>query len=209
MNDEHRHFDYDAELSRAINEDRTRHSWSLLSIARSLESLAATSSESAKCVCDLHSELRNIAQSLDAIRDILKPKFPVRGIFTQGASMPVTGTILGLVPGASDNFFVTPIDVNGNADQLPAGSPVPTITADDPAVTVATAADGLSAQVTAPAAATPGGSFNLNWAATYTKPDGTTASITATANVPYLAPPALLPVGGVISQGTPAAAKRK
>ena len=118
--------------------------------------------------------------------------------------MPVTGTILGLVPGAKDTFFVTPVDINGNADALPTGSPIPTFTVDDPTVTLAPAADGLSAVVTAAATAVAGGSFNLNWAASYTNPAGAVVNITATAKVPYLAPPALLPVGGVVSQGKPA-----
>ena len=123
--------------------------------------------------------------------------------------MPVTGTILGLLPGAADTFFVTPIDANGNADALPLGSPIPTITADDPTVTVATSADGLSALVTAAAGATPGTSFNLNWAASYTDPSGETVNIAAKANVPILTPPVLLPVGGVFNQGSPAAAPLK
>lgn len=143
--------------------------------------------------------LRQIARDLEHL--------PVTAVITQGTgdTMPVTGTIKGLTPGQADNFFVTPIDVNGNADALPAGSPVPTITADDPAVTVTTAADGLSAAVTAPTTAVAGGSFNLNWAASYTDPQGSTVNITATANVPYLAPPALLPTSGVFSQSAPAA----
>lgn len=162
-------------------------------------------------------ELRHIRRLLERILDRLplpqpnpNPQpFPVGGIITQGViNMPLTGTIKGLLPGGSDTFFITPVDTNGNADALPTGSPVPTITADDPTVTITPAADGLSATVTAAATATPGAGFNLNWAATYTKPDGTTASITATAKIPILTPvppPVLLPVGGVISQGAPAA----
>ena len=148
--------------------------------------------------------LRELVELTRAIKRELAPKFPLRGVFTQGVNMPVTGTIKGLLPGTSDTFFVTPVDVNGNADALPAGSPVPTITSPDATITVVTAADGLSALVTAPASATPGATFALNWAASYTDPSGATVNITATATVPILAPPALLPVGGVFSQGSPA-----
>ena len=150
--------------------------------------------------------LGEVVHYLKEIAHELKPKFPIKGVFTQGdTTMPVTGTITGLLPGGTDTFFVTPVDVNGNADSLPLGSPIPTIVADDPTVAVATSADGLSAQVTAAAGATAGSSFNLNWAASYTNPAGTVVNITATCNVPILAPPALLPVGGVFSQGTAAA----
>ena len=149
-------------------------------------------------------ELRQSAHELRKLCGGYKA-LPVRAVITQGDKAMLTGTILGLAPGTSDTFFVTPVDVNGNADALPAGSPVPTILADDSTVTVTTAADGLSAVVAAAAGAVVSSSFNLNWAATYTKPDGTTASITGTCNVPIIAPPALLPVSGVFSQGSPAA----
>ena len=124
--------------------------------------------------------------------------------------MSLTGTITGLAPGASDQFFCTPVDVNGNSDQLPAGSPLPVFTASDPGVTIGppTVADptGNSSTVTAPTTATVGGSFTLTWTATFTAAGATSpTTITATATVPYLAPPTLNPVGGVISQGNPAA----
>jgi hypothetical protein len=152
--------------------------------------------------------LRSIAQDLHAIRVILSPKFPVTGIITQGDSM-LTGTIKGLALGAADQFFCTPVDVNGVADQLPAGSPLPVFTADDPGVVISapTVADatGNSCTATAPTGATVGGSFTLTWTGTFTAPGATTPTvITATAKVPYVAPPALNPVGGVISQGAPA-----
>jgi len=161
--------------------------------------------EHSEAMWSIARSLREIAHDLHAIRVILEPKFPTRGIITQGEfNMPVTGTITGLQPGASDTFFVTPVDVSGDADALPVGSPVPTFSADDASVTLTPAADGLSTVAMAASTATPGGSFNLTWAASYTDPTGATVNITATANVPYLAPPALLPVGGVISQGKPA-----
>jgi hypothetical protein len=146
---------------------------------------------------------------LKEIRNILKPKLPVRGVITQGEGM-LTGTITGLVPGESDQFFCTPVDVNGNPDQLPAGSGLPVFTASDPTVVIGppTVADptGNSCTVAAAAGATVGGNFTLTWTATYTPAGSSTpTTITATATVPYLAPPALLPVGGVISQGSPAA----
>ena len=123
--------------------------------------------------------------------------------------MPVVGTITGPLPGASDTFFATPVDVNGNADQLPTGSPVPTFTADDSSVIVNTAADGMSATVATAPGATPGTSLTLTWAASSTGTDGKPVNITATASVPVLTPPALLPVGAVLSQGSPATAAFK
>jgi hypothetical protein len=134
------------------------------------------------------------------IRDLLISRFaPVKFIITQGVSMPVTGKITGLVPGTSDTFFATPVDNLGNADVLPSGTPPPTVTADDPAVGVTVAPDGLSAMVAAPANATPGGSFNLTWSTTL---PGAATAITGTANVPFLKPPQGAPVGFVIGQGT-------
>ncbi len=131
---------------------------------------------------------------------------PVRAIITQGrkTNMSVSGTIKGLAPGASDSFFATPVDANGNALPLPAGSPVPVFTADDPSVVIVNGADGLSAVVTAAPTATLGGFFNLNWSVTLA---GASAPITGTANVPYLPgapPPPPQPVGAVLSQGSPA-----
>jgi len=152
-------------------------------------------------------ELRESARKLRRFVDEFK-RLPVAAVISQGEKMPLTGTITGLAPGASDTFFVTPIDVNGNADALPSGSPVPTFTADDTTVVLAPSADGLSVVATAATGAAVGGSFNLNWAASYTNPAGSVVNITATANIPYLAPPALLPTGGVISQGAPAGAAR-
>jgi len=130
---------------------------------------------------------------------------PVRAIITQGDSM-VTGRIVGLLPGASDTFFATPVDINGNGIALPAGTRIPTITSDDPTVTVSTAPDGLSAVVTSSPGATPDSAFNLNWETDITLPDGSTSHITGTASVPILTPvpPPLEPVGAVISQGAPA-----
>src|ERR1700691_1700179 len=134
--------------------------------------------------------------------------YPTTGVITQGDNM-LTGTILGLAPGASDQFFCTPVDVNGNPDQLPAGSPTPVFTASDPTVTIGppTVADptGNSCTVTASSSATVGGNFTLTWTAQFTPAGSSTpTTITATATVPYIAPPVLNPVGGVISQGAPA-----
>lgn len=134
------------------------------------------------------------------------PLEPVNVVINQGDNMSLVGVIKGLLPGGTDTFFATPVDVNGNADALPAGSPVPTFTSDDTSVVIATAADGLSAQVTAAAGATPGTSFNLTWDVTYTNPnDGTSVTINKTVAVPVLTPPALEPVDVVLSQGSPAA----
>ncbi len=143
------------------------------------------------------------------VREIAKEIFPlepVNVIITQGDSMSLTGVIKGLVPGGTDVFFATPVDVNGNADALPAGSPVPTFTSDNTGVVITSAADGLSAQVTAPADAVPGTAFNLTWDVTYTNPnDNTEVRINKTVQVPILTPPALEPVDVVLSQGSPAA----
>ncbi len=141
-------------------------------------------------------------------RAILATFYPITAVITQGEDM-LTGTITGLAPGASDQFFCTPVDVNGNPDQLPAGSPLPVFTASDPGVVIGppTVADptGNSCTVTAPTTATPGQSFTLTWTAEFTPAGATTpTTITATATVPYLAPPTLNPVGGVISQTNPA-----
>lgn len=134
------------------------------------------------------------------------PLEPVNVVINQGDNMSLVGVIKGLVPGGTDTFFATPVDVNGNADALPAGSPVPTFTSDDTSVVIATAADGLSAQVTAATGATPGTSFNLTWDVTYTNPnDNTSVNINKTVAVPVLTPPALEPVDVVLSQGAPAA----
>lgn len=134
------------------------------------------------------------------------PLEPVNVVINQGDNMSLVGVIKGLVPGGTDTFFATPVDVNGNADALPAGSPVPTFTSDDTSVVIATAADGLSAQVTAATGATPGTSFNLTWDVTYTNPnDNTSVNINKTVAVPVLTPPALEPVDVVLSQGSPAA----
>ena len=120
----------------------------------------------------------------------------------------LTGTIVGLAPGASDQFFCTPVDANGNPDQLPAGSALPVFTASDPGVAISspTTPDptGNSCTVTASTSATPGQSFTLTWTGIFTPAGGQPTTITATATVPYLAPPTLNPVGGVISQGAPA-----
>ena len=163
-----------------------------------------------RLLTEIRDELRAIKEEVREIRKLLQPKFPVKGIITQGEKMSLTGTILGLAPGASDQFFCTPVDQNGNPDQLPAGSPQPVFTASDPGVVIGppTVADptGNSCTVTAPATATPGGTFTLTWTAQFTPAGGALTTITATATVPYLAPPALNPVGGVISQGSPAVA---
>ena len=155
--------------------------------------------------------LRRIEKGVSRIVDLLTPILPDKGIITQGDKMSLNGTILGLAPGASDQFFCTPVDVNGNPDQLPAGSPPAVFTASDPGVVIGppTVADptGNSCTATAPAGATVGGNFTLTWTATYTNPvTNAPVTITATATVPYIAPPTLEPVGGVISQGSPAVA---
>lgn len=152
------------------------------------------------------SVLRKIAHYLLDIRGILafigNQYLPQRFVITQGDAM-LTGKIAGLVPGASDSFFATPVDALGNADTIPGGV-VPTVTSDDAAVTLQTAPDGLSTVASAPATATVGGSFNLAWTVAFTKLDGTPGNITSTVNVPYLPVPAQDPVGFVISQGSPA-----
>jgi hypothetical protein len=169
------------------------------------------------CNCRQCQYLKHISQDLrDIARDFKElvtlftkhfTKYPVKGIISQGASM-LTGTILGLAPGASDTFFCTPVDVNGNPDALPAGSPPAVFTASDPTVTivpVATDPTGNSATVTAATGATPGGNFTLTWTATFTAAGASSpTTITSAATVPYLTPPSLNPVGGVISQGAPA-----
>lgn len=151
--------------------------------------------------------LKKIAHALLDIRDILRltadRSLPVKGVISQGESM-VSGSIKGLNPGASDTFFATPVDVNGNASALPAGSPAPSFSADDSTVTVATSPDGLSASVTAGAGATPGSSFNLNWSATFTNSAGASVTITGTAPIPILGAATTEPVGAVLSQGSPA-----
>lgn len=151
--------------------------------------------------------LEQIDWKLSKLIDLLTPHFPTSGIITQGDKMAPIGTITGLAPGASDQFFCTPVDVNGNPDQLPAGSPQPVFTASDPGVVIGPPAvadpTGNSCTVTAPAGATPGGNFTLTWTAQYNAP--ALVTITATATVPYLTPPVLEPQGGVISQGAPAA----
>lgn len=146
---------------------------------------------------------------LNEILAELSPSPPTTGIFTQGENM-VTGTITGLLAGGTDKFFVTPIDVNGNADAPPSGFLTSVITADDPAAVVSNdPLPATSASVTANPAAVAGTSFNLNWSATFAALDGTTKTITATVAVPILKPPALDPTGGVFSQGSPAAAPVK
>jgi hypothetical protein len=55
----HPHFDFDAELLRLLDEDRTRHSWAALHAARSLESIALS--------------LRHISIDLHAIRGTMVP----------------------------------------------------------------------------------------------------------------------------------------
>jgi hypothetical protein len=156
------------------------------------------------CDCQLCRELQKIARSensiahsLKEIVQILKPHFPVRGVISQGEPM-LTGTITGLAPGASDIFFCTPVDVNGNPDGLPSGVTGQWSSSDSTVTLVPVASDPTGNSVTATAAtgATPGGSFVLTWTANL--PSG---AITANATVPYLA---LQPVGGVISQGSPA-----
>jgi hypothetical protein len=142
--------------------------------------------------------LEEIVHALREIRDALRALKPQLYTFevSQGERM-LTGVITGLAPGASDTFFATPVDTNGNADALPAGSSVPGWASDDTTVGVVAAAGGLSAQLTASANATPGGSFNVT--VTSTLPNGVV--IQSKFNVPYLA---LQPVGFVFSQGSPA-----
>lgn len=151
--------------------------------------------------------LKKIAHALLDIRDILRLTadrgLPVKGVISQGESM-VSGSIKGLNPGASDTFFATPVDVNGNASALPAGSPAPSFSADDSTVTVTTSPDGLSASVTAASTATVGSSFNLNWSATFTNSAGASVTITGTAPIPILGAATTEPVGAVLSQGSPA-----
>lgn len=112
--------------------------------------------------------------------------------------MPVTGKITGLVPGASDTFFATPVDNTGTADVLPPGTPVPTWVSSDGSVVVTPAADGLSATVAAASTATPGSSFTLTVSTTLS---GAASPITGTATVPILTPPQQAPVGFVLGQG--------
>lgn len=152
-------------------------------------------------------EAKRIEHLLHRLINLIENKqiYPTQLIINQGEPMPITGTIKGLAPGQSDTFFITPADVNGNAVLLPAGSPPPTIISDDPADTVVVAADGMSAVVTRSASATVAN--NLGASDTFTKADGTTATITGSANVPLLTivpPPAGDPVTFVFSQGAPA-----
>jgi hypothetical protein len=172
------------------------------------EDLMSVEQELDNLFYDRHAEIKllhGILRQLRKLNHLFQPRpEPSSAIITQGANM-LTGKIKGLAPGASDTFFVTPIDVNGNADALPVGSAPGQFSADDASVVLTPAADGLSTQAQAPAAAAADGSFNLTWKASFTKLDGTAGSISKSVNVPYLAPPTFDPVDAVISQGAPAA----
>ncbi len=134
--------------------------------------------------------------------------FPVRVVISQGGGMPLIGTIKGLLPGASDTFFATPVDANNDATPLPSFLAPPSFGSSDTDVDIVTAPDGLSASVTAHPDAVPGSSFTLTWSGTFTNAAGEKVTITGTATVPILSPvppPPTEPVSAVISQGSPAA----
>lgn len=184
----------------------------LRAILKELEEVEKTVTLNTWQINRIHGALDVISASTETILFLVRaiaaevfPVEPVDVVIIQGDNM-LTGTIKGLLPGGTDNFFATPVDKDGNADALPTGSPVPTFTSDNTSVVVTTAADGLSASVTAPADATPGSSFNLTWDVTYTNPnDNSSVNINKTVSVPILTPPALEPVDVVLSQGAPAA----
>ena len=65
--------------------------------------------------------LGRIEHKVDLLLAKNQPSPPTGFIQTQGANM-LTGTIKGLLAGATDTFFSTPVDKNGVADALPTGS---------------------------------------------------------------------------------------
>lgn len=72
---------------------------------------------------------------------------------------------------------LTPIDVNGNPTDMPAGATVPAWTASDPSIALSPSADGLTCLLTAGTVAVTGATVT----ATSTEADGTT-QITGTSD---------------------------
>lgn len=136
--------------------------------------------EELRCICR---ELRRLNEFLRAVKSIQ--------ITQQGETM---GVINGIAVGGQGTFLATP---------QPAGtlfgSAVPVWTSSDSANTSLTPnSDGSQVNVAVGASAPVGGSFSLT--ATWTATDGSGATATGTASVPYLAGAVVNPTSIDISQ---------
>lgn len=114
-------------------------------------------------------------ETLKTILSFLQPPSPVAFDITYEEGAPIMAakrkaTVdFQLLDNGTAKATLTPVDAAGNPTSMPAGTTIPAWTSSNPAITIAPAADGMSATLTATALATA-----VVITATATLADGTT-----------------------------------